>query len=62
MFEHGFGLPYCSFFRGLLHFYGLELINLNPNSILDIAIFIHLCEAFLGIRPHFNPFRYLFVL
>ena len=51
-FERGFGLPCCSFFRGFLFFFGLELINLNPNSILHISIFIHLCEAFLGVRPH----------
>lgn len=62
MFERGFGHPYCSFFRGLLHYYRLELVNLKPNSILHIAIFIHLCEAFLGVRPHFNLIHYLSVL
>lgn len=35
---------------------------LNPNSILHIAIFIHLCEAFLGVRPYFSLFRHLIVL
>jgi hypothetical protein len=50
--ERGLALPYCSFFRGLLYFYGLELHHLNPNSIYDIANFIHFCEAFLGIEPH----------
>lgn len=50
MFQHGFGLPCCSFFRGLLCYYGLELVNLNLNSILHIDIFIHLCEAFLGVE------------
>jgi hypothetical protein len=48
----GLALPSCSFFRGLLYFYGLELHHLNPNSICHIAIFIHFCEAFLGIEPH----------
>ena len=61
-FYWGFSLLTSSFFRGLLYFYGIELINLNPNSILQISAFIHLCEAFLGIRPHFNLFRYLFSL
>ncbi len=37
-------------------------MNLNPNSILHISAFIHLCEAFLGVRPHFALFRHLFVL
>ena len=33
-FYRGFSLPTSSFFRGLLYFYGIELVNLNPNSIL----------------------------
>jgi hypothetical protein len=59
-FERGFALPTCSFFRGLLYFYGIELQHLNPNSICHISIFIHFCEAFLGIEPHWALFRYLF--
>jgi hypothetical protein len=58
--ERGLALPSCSFFRGLLYFYGLELHHLNPNSICHIAIFIHFCEAFLGIELHWDLFRYLF--
>src|SRR5436190_1344264 len=50
------------FFRGLLHFYGIELVHLNTNSIHQIATFIHLCEAFLGVEPHFALFRHLFTL
>jgi hypothetical protein len=58
--ERGLALPSCSFFRGLLYYYGLELHYLNPNSICHIAIFIHFCEAFLGIEPHWNLFWFLF--
>jgi hypothetical protein len=61
-FVAGLGLPTSDFFRGLLQYYGLELVHLNPNSILHISIFIHLCEAFLGIAPHFALFVYLFQL
>jgi hypothetical protein len=53
-------LPTCSFFRGLLYFYGIELQHLNPNSICHISIFIHFYEAFLGIEPHWALFRYFF--
>jgi hypothetical protein len=60
--EWGLALPPSNFFQGLLHFYKLHLFHLNPNSIVHISIFIHLCEAFLGIQPHFNLFRYLFYL
>ena len=61
-FYRGFSLPTIKFFRGLLQLYGIQLVHLNPNLILHIAAFIHLCEAFLGIEPHFALFRYLFSL
>jgi hypothetical protein len=60
--ERGLALPTSNFFRGLLYNYGLQLHHLNPNSIAHIAIFVHLCEAFLGIEPHFTLFCYLFRL
>jgi hypothetical protein len=56
----GLALPVSPFFRGLLIFYDLNLTHLNPNSILQIAIFVHLCETFLGILPHFGLWRYLY--
>jgi hypothetical protein len=49
--ERGLAFPSCSFFRGLLYFYGLELHHLNPNSICHIAIFIHFCEVSLELSP-----------
>jgi hypothetical protein len=58
--ERGLALPSCSFFHGLLYFYRLELHHLNPNSICHITIFIHFYEAFLGIKPHWDLFRFLF--
>jgi hypothetical protein len=58
--ERGLALPTCSFFRGLLYYYGIELHHLNPNSICHISIFIHFCEAFLRIEPHWDLVRFLF--
>jgi hypothetical protein len=49
----GIRAPACDFLRGLLQRYEIELVHLNPNSILQIIIFVHLCEAFLGIPPNF---------
>jgi hypothetical protein len=57
---HGLALPVSPFFRGLLDFYDLNLTHLNPNPILQVAIFVHLCEAFLGILLHFGLWRYLY--
>jgi hypothetical protein len=56
----GLALPISPFFRGLLGFYHLNLTHLNPNSILQISVFVHLCEAFLGILPHFSLWKYLY--
>jgi hypothetical protein len=50
--EWGFGVPASRFMRALLHYYGVELHNLNPNSIAQVAIFAAVCEGFLGIDPH----------
>jgi hypothetical protein len=60
--EHGLALSTSDFFRGLLFHYGIQLYHLNPNLILHIVIFVHFCEAFLGIEPHFDLFCYLFHL
>jgi hypothetical protein len=57
---HSLALPVSPFFCGLLDFYHLNLTHLNPNSILQISIFVHLCEAYLGILPHFGLWKYLF--
>jgi hypothetical protein len=56
----GLALPISPFFRGLLDFYHLNLTHLNPNSILQISIYVHLCEAFLGVLPHFGLWKYLY--
>jgi hypothetical protein len=49
---HCLSLPAHEFLRGLLFVYGMQLHQLTPNSLLHIACFITLCEAFLGIEPH----------
>jgi hypothetical protein len=56
----GLALPVSPFFRGLLVFYCLNLTHLNPNFVLQIVVFVHLYEAFLGILPHFGLWKYLY--
>ena len=55
-FWHGLGLLVHPFLWDLLEYWGVSLCNLHPNTILHIAVFIHFCEAYLGILPHFNLF------
>ena len=59
-FPRGFALPIHPFVRGLLYSYRLQMHDLTPNGILHIACFITLCEAFLGIYPHWGLWKRLF--
>jgi hypothetical protein len=61
-FECGFYLPANDFLRELLDHYQIELIHLNPNSNLQIVVFVHLCEAFIGFSPNFPLFKNYFFL
>jgi hypothetical protein len=56
--QWGLGLPASDFLRGLLHYYGLTLNHLTPNAVLHTSIFVHLCEAYLGICPSFTLFHH----
>ena len=58
--ERRLGLPSSDFFRGFLNFFKIEYVNLNPNSIFQLSCYVHFCEAFLGIQPHWELFRKLF--
>jgi hypothetical protein len=60
--ERELSLPASNFFKGLLEYYGIEYLNLNlnPNGIFHTSVFVHLCEAFLGIKPHWVLFRKFF--
>ena len=61
-FYHRFGVLIHPFLRRLIEYYAISLCNLGPNSILHVPIFIHFCEAYLGILPHFDLFRHFFCL
>jgi hypothetical protein len=58
--ERGLALPASDFFKGLLRYYGIEYLNLNPNGVFHVSSFMHFCETFLGIKPHWIPFRKFF--
>jgi hypothetical protein len=47
--ESGLSLPASDFFRGIMQYYGIDYMNLNPNGIFHIPIFVYFCEAFTGI-------------
>jgi hypothetical protein len=55
-------VPPLSSFITLLEYYGLQLQHLSPNSIALVAIFVHLCEIYVGVRPSVRLFWRFFVL
>jgi hypothetical protein len=58
--ERGLSLPASGFFKGLMGYYDIEYLNLNPNGIFHTAVFVHFCEAFLGIKSHWILFQKFF--
>ena len=52
--ERGFGVPVGRFMRALCEYYGVELHNFGPNSISQAAVFVSICEGYLGIETHWD--------
>ena len=50
--ERGFGIPASRFIRALCHHYKVELHNFSPNSISQAAVFVAVCEGYLGVEAH----------
>jgi hypothetical protein len=48
------------FFKGLIKYYSIEYLNLNPNVSFHVSVFVHFCEAFVGIKPHWILFQKFF--
>ena len=46
--------------RALCEYYGVELHNFSPNSISQAAVFVAVCEGYLGIPVHWDLWRHLF--
>jgi len=47
--DWGFGTPAGRLIQVILHYYEVELHNLNPNSVMQVAVFATVCEGFLPI-------------
>jgi hypothetical protein len=58
--EHGFVISASDFIRGFLREYGFQLQHLPPNVVFQLAGFMVVCEAFLGIEPNKDLFRLVF--
>ena len=58
--ERGFGYPAGRFIRALCHHYKVELHNFAPNAISQAAVFVAVCEGYLGIPAHWDLWMHLF--
>ncbi|XP_066398769.1 uncharacterized protein [Miscanthus floridulus] len=58
----GLCLPASVFLHQFLGYFGVSLNHLTPNAVLHLSVFVHLCEAFLGIPPSLSLFRFFFRL
>jgi hypothetical protein len=59
-YERGFNMPPHRFLPLLLRHYDLELHHLTPSGVLHIVSFVTLCEAYLGINPKLDLWKYFF--
>jgi hypothetical protein len=58
--DRGLALLASDFFKGLLKYYDIEFLNLNPNGIFHVSVVVHFCEVVVGIKPHWVLFRKFF--
>ena len=61
-FEHGFGLPASTFFRGFLEVFGLQAHHLGTDAIVQLSGFVSLCEGYLGVEPTIDLWARFFSL
>ena len=53
-------MPAHVFLTLVLEHFGVELVNLVPNSITMLGVFVYLCEAYLGISADLELFQYYY--
>ncbi|KAE8774839.1 hypothetical protein D1007_52743 [Hordeum vulgare] len=54
--------PFSEFFPAVLDHYGIQVLHLQPNSILLLSVFAFYCEDFVGVQPLVTLLRHFFSL
>jgi len=57
---HGLGAPPSRFMRALCHHYRVELQHFSHNAITVAAVFVAVCEGYLGMMPHWDLWLHLY--
>ena len=52
---------FSEFFEAIMNIYGFHLLDFTPNAVATMAIFAHLCENLVGVKPNVDLFRHYFV-
>jgi hypothetical protein len=58
-FPRGFALPASSFLHQFLDHFHLQPHHIGANMMMTLVAFVALCEAYLGIWPKVELFRWL---
>jgi hypothetical protein len=58
-FPRGFALLASNFLRQFMNHFHLQLHHIGANTMMMLAAFAALCEAYLGIWPNVKLFRWL---
>lgn len=58
----GLGVPTYMFVWRFLRYFGLRLHDLTPRGVAYLAVFVTLCECWLGVDPHFDLWQRIFRL
>ena len=53
--------PIFEFFEAIMNIYGFHLLDFTPNALATMAIFVHLCENFVGVKANADLFRHYFI-
>nr|AAK50601.1 hypothetical protein [Oryza sativa Japonica Group] len=53
--------PFSRFLHEVLDLYEIHALHLAPNAVMTLAIFAHLCEMFIGVRPTMRLFQAFFI-
>ena len=54
--------PFSTFFNAVLSHYQINMLHLDPQSIILLVVFAFVCEAMVGIAPSVALLRHFFSL
>ena len=54
--------PFSDFFNAIISHYQIQVLHLDPQSIILLVVFAFLCEAMVDIAPSVAFFLHFFLL